>query len=430
MDPYHSVGMVILAIILVLLNAFFVLSEFAIVKVRRSKLEELGKQGGSSVKLAIKISQSLDSYLSATQLGITLSSIALGWVGDSLSKIIFRGLEIFVDNPSLLSTVSLVVSFCLVTFLHVILGEIVPKSIAIAKSESAALAVVRPLYVFYVIFYPVIKLFDYFASLFLKLLQVKENNDAHSDEELKIIVGESLRGGFLDSIEGEIIKNAVDFSDTVAREIMIPRKDMICLDKMKSYEDNINVLVSHNLIKYPYCDGSKDKMIGMVHIHDLFISKIRDDMSMANFDSIVKDMIIVSEKASISKILIKMHEKKNYSALVVDEYGGTAGLVTMEDILREVLGNIDGSKNHQIKKIGENSYEVNGMMELEDLQELLNLTSGEDSDQVTVGGYVLNLFGNLPKVNDSISDGECVYTILAIEEARVKKLKITLNAMD
>ncbi|MDR2342343.1 MAG: CNNM domain-containing protein, partial [Campylobacteraceae bacterium] len=202
--------MLIIAIFLVLLNGFFVLSEFAIVKVRRTRLEELVKNGNDNAKLAFKMSNSLDTYLSATQLGITLSSLALGWIGEpAVGKLIETPvLKFFPENLALVHTASFVVAFTLITLVHVVMGELVPKSIAIAKSEKASLLIAKPLQLFWVLFYPFIKLFDILAAFFLKRIGInpaKEHDQGHSDEELKIIVNESLNAGFIDSVEGEII---------------------------------------------------------------------------------------------------------------------------------------------------------------------------------------------------------------------------------
>lgn len=429
-DSYHSIGMVLLAFILIFLNAFFVLSEFAMVKVRKSRLEELVKQNNQVARLALKMSQSLDSYLSATQLGITLSSLALGWVGNHITALILYSMHtIFHTHTQLLDTISFLISFSVVTLLHVILGEIVPKSVAIVKSETAFLAIARPLYIFWLVFFPVIKFFDFASSLFLRILKVQAHSEAHSDEELKIIVGESLKGGFLDSIESELIKNAVDFSDTLAREIMTPRKDMICLDKTLSYEKNIEIIISGaSHTRYPYCNGSKDNVIGIIHIRDVLAANIKNNYKPISFDSFVKKMLIVPESASISQILLKMNKKQVDTALVIDEYGGTAGMITAQDIMYEIMGNIamDTKDDLDYKKIDEKTYEFDGKVELERVKSIFDFEYDEEFMQVTIGGYVLTLFGDMPNIGDTISDTKCKYEVLSIEKTRIKRIKITL----
>ncbi|PAF51655.1 hemolysin family protein [Helicobacter sp. 13S00477-4] len=423
--------MFVFAIFLVFLNAFFVLSEFAIVKVRKSRLEELAKGNEFNAKLALKISHQLDTYLSATQLGITLSSLALGWVGEpAVAKLLSLPLEkILGDNPILIHTISFIVAFTFITLLHVVLGEIVPKSIAIAKSEKSALFVARPLYSFWIVLYPVIRLFDILAAFFLKKIGIepaREQENAHSEEELKIIVGESLKGGIIDSIEGEIIKNAVDFSDTIAKEIMTPRKDMICLNAEKSYEENINVVMESAHTRYPYCEGSKDNIIGMIHIRDLLTSSVFD-ANKHDLKALVREMIIVPESASISQILIKMNKEQIHTALVIDEYGGTAGLLTMEDIIEEIMGDISDEhdvKTEDIHQIDADTYEFDGMMDLESVEEIMEVSFDDECEQVTVGGYVFGLLSRLPVVGDKVSDKNCEFEVCDMEGARIKKLKV------
>ncbi|ANV97358.1 hypothetical protein BBW65_00320 [Helicobacter enhydrae] len=423
--------MIFLAFVFVFLNGFFVLSEFAIVKVRRSKLEELVKNGNSSAKLALDISSSLDSYLSATQLGITLASLALGWIGEpAIAQLLGISLETLfgVDNPTLIHTISFIVAFTLITLLHVVLGELVPKSIAIAKAEKVVLIIARPLHYFWMTFYPFIRGFEVLSGFFLSMIHINpatEHEVVHSDEELKIIVGESLRGGFIDSVEGEIIKNAVDFSDTVAKEIMTPRRDMVCLDADVSYEENFQLIMETKYTRYPYCKESKDNILGMIHIRDL-LQNINEEKK--DFSNLVRELIIVPENASISDILKKMNKEQIHTALVVDEYGGTAGLLTMEDIIEEIVGDIsdehDSKSENEILPIDADNFQVSGMLDLESVEDALGICFDEEHEQVTIGGYVFNLLGRLPVVGDCIQDKECEFEVLAMDGARIKELKI------
>ncbi|GAA8894431.1 hemolysin family protein [Helicobacter pylori] len=430
MDPSESILMLMVAFLLVLLNAFFVLSEFALVKVRKTRLEELVKIGNSNAKLALKMSQRLDTYLSATQLGITLSSLALGWVGEpAIAKLLaalFESMDLR-ENPIFIHSMSVVIAFLGITFLHVVLGEIVPKSLAIAKSEKAALFAARPLHVFWVVFYPVVRLFDVIAHFFLKKVGInpKEHDGTHSEEELKIIVGESLREGIIDSVEGEIIKNAVDFSDTSAKEIMTPRKDMVCLDEENSYEENIDIVLKSRFTRYPYCKGSKDNIIGMVHIRDL-LSRSIFTPEMHDFKQIVRKMIIVPESASISQILIKMKKEQIHTALVIDEYGGTAGLLTMEDIIEEIMGEISDEydlKQEGVNKLEEGVFELEGMLDLESVEEVLHIQFDKECEQVTLGGYVFSLLERMPMEGDTIVSHGYSFEVLSVDGARIKRLK-------
>ncbi|QKF83673.1 magnesium and cobalt efflux protein CorC [Campylobacter ureolyticus] len=425
MDTDSSGLMLILAFVFVLLNAFFVLSEFAIVKIRKSKLEELSKDGVKNAKMAYEITNSLDSYLSATQLGITISSLALGWIGEpAVAMLIEKPMNsLFAANSTVIHSVSFIISFTFITLLHVVLGELVPKSVAIATPEKSVLFIAKPLHAFWVIFKPFIAVFDFLAGGILKLIGIRpagENEIAHSEEEIKIIVAESLKGGVLDSIETQIIKNAVDFSDTVAKEIMTPRKQMICLNAQKSYDENYKKVIESKYTRFPYIDGSKDSVLGMIHIRDILQSDKKD------FNKIVRKILIVPENSSIASILSMMNKERISAALVIDEYGGTSGLITMEDIIEEVLGDINDEHDEsevKFRSIKDGIYELVGTYEIEDFEEITGVDFDDDVEEITIGGYVFNLIGRLPKVGDKTEDENFIYEVLKMDGNIIQTLK-------
>lgn len=425
MDTDSSGLMLILAFVFVLLNAFFVLSEFAIVKIRKSKLEELSKDGVKNAKMAYEITNSLDSYLSATQLGITISSLALGWIGEpAVAMLIEKPINsIFEANATVIHSISFIISFTFITLLHVVLGELVPKSVAIATPEKSVLFIAKPLHAFWVIFKPFIAVFDFLAGGILKLIGIRpagENEIAHSEEEIKIIVAESLKGGVLDSIETQIIKNAVDFSDTVAKEIMTPRKQMICLNAQKSYDENYKKVIESKYTRFPYIDGSKDSVLGMIHIRDILQSDKKD------FNKIVRRILIVPENSSIASILSMMNKERISAALVIDEYGGTSGLITMEDIIEEVLGDINDEHDEsevKFRSIKDGIYELVGTYEIEDFEEITGVDFDDDIEEITIGGYVFNLIGRLPKAGDKTEDENFIYEVLKMDGNIIQTLK-------
>ncbi|VYS86453.1 Magnesium and cobalt efflux protein CorC [Campylobacter ureolyticus] len=425
MDTDSSGLMLILAFVFVLLNAFFVLSEFAIVKIRKSKLEELSKDGVKNAKMAYEITNSLDSYLSATQLGITISSLALGWIGEpAVAMLIEKPINsIFEANATVIHSISFIISFTFITLLHVVLGELVPKSVAIATPETSVLFVAKPLHAFWVIFKPFIAVFDFLAGGILKLIGIRpagESEIAHSEEEIKIIVAESLKGGVLDSIETQIIKNAVDFSDTVAKEIMTPRKQMVCLNAQKSYEENYKKVIDSKYTRFPYIDGSKDSVLGMIHIRDILQSDKKD------FNKIVRKILIVPENSSIASILSMMNKERISAALVIDEYGGTSGLITMEDIIEEVLGDINDEHDEsevKFRSIKDGIYELVGTYEIEDFEEITGVDFDDDIEEITIGGYVFNLIGRLPKAGDKAEDENFIYEVLKMDGNIIQTLK-------
>lgn len=431
----YSTLMILAALFFVFLNAFFVLCEFSIVKVRHSKLEQLLKEKKGGAKQALEISSNLDTYLSACQLGITLSSLALGWLGEpAIARLLSAWLENTTLSPTLTHTVSIAIAFALITLLHVVLGELVPKSVAIALADKTALLVARPLHIFWLLFYPLIKTFDFLAMLGLKFIGIKpakESETVHSDEEIKIIASESQRGGVLDEFETEIIRNAVDFSDIVAKEVMTPRKDMICLNKNKSYDENMKIVSEYKHTRFPYINDSKDSILGMIHIRDLMKNEIVGGQK--RLDDFVRPMFLVPENVSISKILIRMNKERTHTALVVDEYGGTAGLITMEDIMEEIVGDINDEHDDKIedyKKLSDDIYEFKGRYDIESVEELLNIVYSEDLDQVTIGGYVFNLLGRLPVVGDKAEDELCYYEVKRMDGNAIDKVKVMKKRED
>lgn len=435
--PMSSIMMIVLAFFLVFLNGFFVLSEFALVKVRKTKLEELAKNETPNAKLALKMSDSLDTYLSATQLGITISSLALGWIGEpAVARLIEAPLAIYFNiTGTAVHTISFIIAFTFITLLHVVLGELVPKSIAIAKSEKSVLIISRPLHVFWIMLFPLIKTFDYIAGFFLKRIGIApagSNELGHSEEEIKLIVNESLKGGFIDSVENQIIQNAVDFSDTVAEEIMTPRKDTICLYKEDTYEECIKTILDTRHTRYPFCIDDKDHPIGMIHLRDVLVNVFSKNPTN-DLSKLIRKILYVPENMSISNILARMNKEQIHTALVVDEFGGTAGLLTMEDILEEIMGDI--SDEHDIKheecvQVDENTYEFDGMLDIESVEEVLNYPFKEAEEMLTIGGFVFNMIGRTPVVGDTTQCGPFEFKVLAVDGNRIQKVLCTRVIFD
>jgi CBS domain containing-hemolysin-like protein len=412
-----------------MLNGFFVLAEFALVKARRTRLEELSQQGDSRAKLALRIVSSIDSYLSAVQLGITLASLALGWIGEpavvSLIEPIMQ--QYFPGNSILLHTVSVVIGFTVVTLLHVVLGELIPKSIAIQKAENMALFAAWPLYIFHKIGYPIITVFDRTAWAALNLLGIQPAKDAeiaHSEEELRMLVSASQRGGVLNQVESELIDNVFDFADRLAREVMVPRQDMICLFLEDSLEENFSVVKNSGHTRYPLCHKDKDHVLGMVHIRDLMDVGIFKGQEM-DLRSIMREILVVPEGMSVAKLLQLMRRKKTHLAVVADEYGGTAGLVALEDILEEIVGDIQDEHDQEdaeMERLANGMFEFDGRMLLDDVAEILDLPL-EEHEEDTIGGYVFGLLGRRPEVGDQVTIGDYQFEVLRAAGFRVVRVQ-------
>ena len=424
----------IFVLILIFFNAFFVVSEVAIVKIRRTKLEEMIKNGNKRAAIALKVTEHLDSYLSAIQLGITLASLGLGWIGEPAVAHLFEDLfgEIFSQNPILLHSVSIAVAFGLITLLHVVLGELIPKSLAIQKTETFVLIIAYPLYMFKRIFYPFIWVLDTITIKILHLIGVEpasEHDAAHSEEEIKLIVNASQRGGVIDDTERDIIQNAIDFSEICAHEVMVPRQDMQCLFLNDTFDKVMSQVKRSKHTRYPLCDKDRDNVVGMIHIRDL-LEHCEEKLEKGRLNKIARQILFVPENQSISEVLHLMMRKRTHIAIVVDEYGGTAGLLSMEDILEELVGNIldehDIAGMEEIHKVDEKVCEFDGKVLIEDAYECMGLPQRE-CDETTIGGYVFTLIGRAPKVGDKVEDDLCVYEVIAAGRMRVKRVKVVVK---
>lgn len=437
MSPvYLYIFNLVLVFVLVFANAFFVVSEFSIVKIRRTKLEELAHNGSKRAKIGLKINERLNTYLSAIQLGITLASLGLGWIGEPAVSKLLEALfgAWFADNPVLLHSLSFGIAFGFITLLHVVLGELVPKSLAIQDTERYALIIAPALYTFNRIFSPFIWVFDHVTIGILKIMGIKpsdENGDAHSEEEIKLIIDASQKGGIIDDTEGEIIQNAICFSETCAHEIMIPRQDIKCVDKNSSYNEAMDFIRKHNHTRFPLCYKDKDHIVGMVHIRDIL--EHPEDKDAKDFlNRISRQILFVPENKSISDILHQMMLKHIHLAIVVDEYGGTAGMLSMEDILEELVGDIrdeHDEPSEPIKKIDESSCEFDGLYLIEDAFDCMNLPHFEPEES-TIGGYVFGLIGREPKVGDTAEDEFCRYEVIAVDNMRITRVKIHIKPQE
>lgn len=416
-------------IILLGVNGFFVASEFALVRIRKTRLEELAQRGDGRASLALKMVSRIDSYLGAVQLGVTLASLGLGWMGEPAVSSLVQPLvyQFFPGSTLLLQSVSLLISFAIVTYVTVVIGELIPKSLAMHNTETILLFVVWPLYVFHKLGWPIIVLFERSAKILLNVFGIqpaKDSDIAHSEEELRLIVSASRRGGILDPMESELIDNVFDFADRMAREVMIPRRDMVCLFIDEPFEENLRTVRETAHTRYPLCKEDKDHVLGMVHIRDLmnYMEKIRENPDLT---SIMREVLMVPEGMSVAKLLQLMRHRRIHLAVVVDEYGGTAGLVALEDVIEEIVGAIQDEHDKQvepeIQRMPDGSYQFEGGVLLDDVLKLLNIRLDEHEED-TVGGYIFGLLGRQPNKGDTIEIGDYRFKILKTEGFRVLRV--------
>lgn len=420
---------IIIVLLLVATNGFFVATEFAMVKVRKSRIETLALEGNKLAKNTLKVINNLNAYLSACQLGITLASLGLGWIGEpAFAKMLMPIFNLFSIPATVIHSISTVLGFSLITGLHIVLGELAPKSISIINTEKIAMFTAMPLIMFYRLTYPIMWAFDHSTSIVLKIFgitQVNENDPAHTDEEIKLLVEESYEHGLIDKTEMTFVDNIFDFSEKTVKEIMIPRTDMECIYIEDSFDEIIETTLKEQMTRYPICRDSKDNVIGFIHIKDLYRMKIED--TKENLEEVIREIKFVPESMSISELLKLMQKERAQMAIIIDEYGGTAGLVTVEDILEEIVGEIqdefDEEENEEISKNEDGSYIVDGKIIIEDINELLE-TNIEDENIDTIGGWIYSQLNSYPQINDKIIYKNYEFIVMKCNRKRISKILI------
>lgn len=435
-SPIIIVGKLAAILGLVLLNAFFVATEFAIVKVRSSQLDALEDEGNVRAVFAKHVRGHLDAYLSATQLGITLASLALGWIGEQFLAHILEPafLLMNVHSHALVSTISITLAFIGITFLHIVFGELAPKYLAIGNPLSVTLMLARPLGAFYILFKPAIWILNKSSNFFLqKLLRIKPvagSELAHSEEELRLILDESERSDEVSELGRDLLVNALDLRQRVVRDIMTPRGEVVFLDLELTFEENVKRALASRHTRFPLCRGHLDNAVGLIHIKEL-MPMMRDPQP--DLLRIKRELIPVPEMMSLEKLLNLFLTRHAHLAIVVDEYGGTVGMVTLENVLEEIVGDIQDefdSEKAEFRKINENEFSVDGALGLYELRDLAGLEL-ESADVSTIGGYVTHLLGHLPKQGEQVRIDDYVVTISQTDGRRVGQLHFSKqNAED
>ncbi|MEY2491417.1 MAG: magnesium and cobalt exporter, family [Verrucomicrobiota bacterium] len=426
-SPLVVIGKLLVIAALVALNGFFVACEFAVVKVRSSQLDALVEEGSLRASLAKHVRAHLDAYLSATQLGVTLASLALGYIGEQFLAEMLQPIFALVGihSHAIVSSISIALAFVGITFLHIVFGELAPKYIAIGNPLPVALAIVRPLRGFYFLFRPVIWLLHKSSNLLLnrmlRIRPVAATELAHSEEELRLILDESEKSEEVSALGRNLLVNALDLRRRVVRDIMTPRGQVVFLNIEDSFEENVKKAISSRHTRFPLCRGHLDNTIGLIHIKDL-VPLMNDPHP--DLLRIKRDLIAVPEMMPLEKLLSLFLSKHAHLAIVVDEFGGTVGIVTLENILEELVGDIQDefdTDKEEFREINENEFTVDGSLALYELQDLAGLEL-ESPDVSTIGGYVTHLLGHLPKQGEQVQiDGYCV-TITQTDGRRVLQL--------
>jgi CBS domain containing-hemolysin-like protein len=433
-ENYLDILNLVLIAILIALTAFFVSSEFAIIRIRSSRIDQLIEEGNKNAIVAKKIISNLDEYLSACQLGITVTALGLGWLGEPTIERLLRPLFLGLNIPtSITHVLSLVIAFTVVTFLHVVVGELAPKTLAIQKAEFVSLVTAKPLILFYKVMYPFIWALNGAARVtttMFGLKQVSEHELAHTEEELRIILSESYKSGEINQSEFKYVNKIFEFDNRIAKEIMVPRTEIISLSKDDTLEEFLKVAKIEKFTRYPIIDGDKDHIIGMVNIKEIMTDIItNDELRTQTLESYTRPIIRVIDSIPIHDLLVKMQKDRIHLAILMDEYGGTSGLVTVEDILEEIVGEIrdefDMDEIPMIRKVNEDHYIIDAKVLVSEVNDLFGLEI-DDEDVDTIGGWILTE-NYEAKESDILHYENYSFKIQEMEEHHIKYVEIFKN---
>ena len=420
---------ILAVVVLVLANAFFVAAEFALVGARRTRLEELIQQGQRKAILARRAVQSLGRYISATQLGITLASLGLGWIGEPAFAHVIAGLFDWLPEgarPWATHGVAVAVAFALITLLHIVLGELVPKAVAILYPEQVVLWAALPLTAFVWVMTPPIWILDHAANGLLNLLGINPRGEAerlHSPDELRMLVEQSEEGGSLATEDARLLEGVFEFSEKTAQEVMTPRTRMVALEADSSVQRAAAVIATAGRSRYPVYGETLDDIVGVVHAKAI-LAALREDPERPLKD-VMRPPLFVPGTRQVEDVLADMKRQRTHLALVLDEYGGTAGLVTMEDLLEEIVGDIEDEYDRAERPAPQpdGATLLEGTLPLGDLAERTGIEI-EDEDYTTLGGYLFGRLGRLPRPGDTVTVRERTFEITEMEGRRVKSVRL------
>ncbi len=428
----NEFAFVLVAFAIVAMNAFFVATEFAIVRVRETRVDELVARGVKRAVATKDVLTNLNAYLSACQLGITLTSLGLGWIGEPafahLIEPVF--LKIGIGSPVAIHSAALALAFVVITFLHVVLGELVPKTIAIDHAEGTALLVALPIRLFRRALYPLIWALNGAANLIVRaigLRAVPDETSGHSEEELRMILGLSTKSGVLSASHAELLENALDFANRSVRKIMVPRADIFFLDTNRSYDENVLIARRGGHTRYPLCeDGDVDRMVGIVHIKDLFLSP-KAAGAAGDLRTVARDPLFVPDSSEIDQLLSTFQKQHLHLAVVVDEYGGTSGIVTLEDVLEQLIGEIQDEFDEEgpsVHPLGDGRLSVDAGLAVDELEDEMGFASEQEAEVDTLGGLVLLKLGRIARVGDSVEVGGRRIDVTRVKGRRIMRVTV------
>jgi CBS domain containing-hemolysin-like protein len=427
---------IILVVLLVLANGFFVASEFALVGVRRSRVETLANGGNRRAKLLLRLVDNLNAYISATQLGITMASLALGWIGEPVfAHLLEAPLEGLVSD-AVRHTIAFAAAFTVITFLHIVLGELAPKTLALERAEKTALAIAWPLQVFYRIFKWPIRLLDWAGIRTVRLFGLHPSGDhasIYTEEELRALVDVSYKSGHLKAEEQTLINRVFDFSDAEVREAMVPRTSVDAIPVTATLEETRKAFRNLGYSRLPVYRGHLDEIIGVVFRRDLEPYLEQPQPDGFNLEGLVHPPMFVPATARLDAVLKQMQAARTHIAFAVDEHGGLEGIVTLEDLLEEIVGEINDEFDEEVHtQITEDNgaYLLDGMLAVRDLNRRFDLLLPEEASFTTVAGFLLAQSGRLMRVGESVTFEGSVFTVERVEGRRIRRIRFTPAVKD
>ena len=418
--------------LLVLMNGFFVAAEFALVSVRGTRIKELVAQGNSAAKWAAKALEHPDQVIAATQLGITLASLGLGWIGEpALSHLLQPLIEMLPMNiqDGASHSISVGAAFAIITFLHVVVGELMPKSIALQNPEATSLVVARPTLWTEWIFKPFIWALNGTGNSLLKMIGVNpaEGHElAHSVEELKMIVTASAEKGVMESDEQEMLHAIFDFGELLVRRVMIPRTEITAFEADICLEEAIDIAVHSSFTKFPIYDNDLDNIIGIVHIKDLLRAQQVTDSADSKIRSLAREAYFVPESVPVRTVLQQFRAQRRHIAIVMDEFGGTEGLVTLEDLMEEIVGEVsDRFDNEQpeVQKRSDGSFILDGLLSIEEVNREVGLNL-QDQNYDTIAGFVFGQLNRIPEIGDGVEIDGVRFRVEEMDGRRIARLSV------
>jgi len=416
-------------IVLVALNGFFVAAEFALVKAREARLRRLAQEGRLGAAMSLRLLANLNAYLSAAQLGITMASLGLGWLAErALADLFMPWFVLFEWGVAFAHAASATLVFLLITTLHIVVGEQAPKVLAIQKAETTTLWIAWPLRLFYLVSYPGIWVLNTASLGLLKLLGLQpagEHEAAHTAEELRALLQQSSKTAHLTPVAGSLLLNALDLRRRKARQVMLHRTKIVFLSTRRTLDENLRIARQAGYSRFPLCDGSIDQIVGMIHLKDL-MWLVQDKGADANLNSIKRDVLFVPETMLLERLLNTFLTRRIHMAILVDEYGTIVGMLTLENILEEIVGDIQDEFDQEalmFQKTSETEYLLHGELPLHDLESLLGLhVSGEDV--TTVGGYLMEELGHFPQIGESLRVGEYDFHVLRTTGHQIVQVEV------